>query len=72
MAITQRLLQQRDIRPLIAERGQSHGSALGIFHWVVERAISWLHGFRRLRIRRERHDGIHEAFLGPAACLITH
>ncbi|MFE5113930.1 hypothetical protein ACFRCH_41720, partial [Streptomyces sp. NPDC056663] len=33
---------------------------------------SWLHGFRRLRIRWERRDDIHEAFLGLAACLITH
>lgn len=33
---------------------------------------SWLHGFRRLRIRWERRDDIHEAFLGLAVCLITH
>lgn len=33
---------------------------------------SWLHGFRRLRIRWERLDDIHEAFLGLATCLITH
>ena len=33
---------------------------------------SWLHGFRRLRIRWERRDDIHEAFLGVAVCLITH
>jgi hypothetical protein len=39
---------------------------------VVERTIAWLHGFRRLRIRRERRDDIHEAFLGLATCLITH
>nr|WP_245738227.1 IS5 family transposase [Streptomyces sparsogenes] len=67
-----RLLWQRGIRPVIAERGQPHGSGLGIFRWVVERTISWLHGFRRLRIRWERRDDIHEAFLGLAACLITH
>lgn len=35
--------------PVIAERGQPHGSGLGTFRWVVERTISWLHGFRRLR-----------------------
>ena len=57
---------------MIADRGQPHGSGLGIFRWVVERTIAWLHGFRRLRIRWERHDDIHEAFLGPAACLIIH
>ncbi|MDX2828607.1 transposase, partial [Streptomyces ipomoeae] len=45
---------------------------LGVFRYVVERTIAWLHGFRRLRIRWERRDDIHEAFLGLATCLITH
>jgi transposase len=66
-----RLLWQRG-SPVIAKRGQPHGSGLGIFRYVVERTISWLHGFRRLRIRWERRDDIHEAFLGLAVCLITH
>ncbi|MER5796182.1 IS5 family transposase [Streptomyces sp. NPDC001980] len=66
-----RLLWQRGIRPVIAERGVEHGSGLGVFRWVVERTIAWLHGFRRLRIRWERRDDIHEAFLGLATCLIT-
>ncbi|MFG2311445.1 IS5 family transposase [Streptomyces sp. NPDC048566] len=67
-----RLLWQRGIRPVIAERGVEHGSGLGIFRWVVERTIAWLHGFLRLRIRWERRDDIHEAVLGLATCLITH
>jgi transposase len=67
-----RLLWQRGIRPVIAERGQPHRSGLGIFRYVVERTIAWLHGFRRLRIRWERRDDIHEAFLGLATCLITY
>jgi transposase len=46
-----RLLWQRGIRPVIAERGQPHGTGLGIFRYVVERTIAWFHGFRRLRIR---------------------
>jgi transposase len=67
-----RLLWQRGIRPVIAKRGEPHGSGLGVFRYVVERTIAWLHGFRRLRIRWERRDDIHEAFLGLAVCLITH
>ncbi len=57
---------------MIAERGQPHGTGLGIFRYVVERTISWLHGFRCLRTRWDRRDDIHEAFLGLAVCLITH
>lgn len=67
-----RLLWQRGIRPAIAERGRPHGTGLGISRWVVERTISWFHGFRRLRIRWERRDDIHEVFLGLVTCLITH
>ncbi|MEV6537111.1 IS5 family transposase [Streptomyces sp. NPDC051639] len=67
-----RLLWARGIRPVIAKRGEPHGTGLGIFRYVVERTIAWLHGFRRLRIRWERRDDIHEAFLGLAVCLITH
>ncbi|MFE6865905.1 hypothetical protein ACFVFS_05065 [Kitasatospora sp. NPDC057692] len=37
----------------------------------MERTIAWLHGCRRLRIRWERRDDIHEGFLGLATCLIT-
>ncbi|GHB87537.1 hypothetical protein GCM10010348_00270 [Streptomyces anthocyanicus] len=57
---------------MIAKRGEPHGTGLGTFRYVVERTIAWLHGFRRLRIRWERRDDIHEAFLGLAVCLITH
>ncbi|MEV7595608.1 IS5 family transposase [Streptomyces sp. NPDC089922] len=60
------------VRPAIARRGVPHGSGLGVYRWVVERTIAWFHGFRRLRIRWERRDDIHEAFLGLATCLITH
>ena len=38
--------------------------------WVVERTISWLHQYRRLRIRYERRDDIHEAFLAIGCSLI--
>jgi transposase len=57
---------------VIARRGVPHGSGLCVQRWVVERTIAWFHGFRRLRIRWERRDDIHEAFLGLATRLITH
>jgi hypothetical protein len=66
------LLWARGIRPVIAERGQPDGTGLGIFRYVVERTIAWLHGFRRMRIRWERRDDLHEAFLDLATCLITY
>jgi transposase len=66
-----RLLRKRGIRPAIAERGQPHGTGPSTFRRVVERTISWLHGFRRLRIRWELRDDTHEAFIGLAVCLIT-
>ncbi|MFB7464793.1 IS5 family transposase [Streptomyces sp. NPDC056224] len=66
-----RLVGATGVKPVIARRGVPHGSGLGIHRWVVERTIAWLHGFRRLRIRWERRDEIHEAFLGLATCLIT-
>ncbi|MFG2221392.1 IS5 family transposase [Streptomyces sp. NPDC048685] len=67
-----RLVRATGVKPVIARRGVLHGSGLGVHRWVVERTIAWLHGFRRLRIRWERRDDIHEAFLGLATCLITH
>ncbi len=62
-------VRQCGIRPVIAERGQPHGTGLGVFRYVVERTIAWLHGFRRLHIRWERRDDIHEAFLRTCAVL---
>jgi hypothetical protein len=38
----------------------------------VLRTIAWYHGMRRLRIRWERRDDMHEAFLGLATCIICY
>ncbi len=65
-----RLLRQRRITPMIARRGQSHGSGIGRLRWVVERSFAWLHTFKRLRIRYERRADIHEAFLSLACSII--
>jgi hypothetical protein len=43
---------------------------LGIYRWVVERTLAWLHHFRRLRIRYEQRADIHEAFLSIGCSLI--
>jgi hypothetical protein len=39
---------------------------LGVHRWVVEQSFALLHWFRRLRIRWEIRDDIHEAFHFPA------
>ncbi len=56
-------LSGRGIRPTLARRRTNHGSGLGIFRWVVERTISWLHQARRLRVRYEKRADLHEAFV---------
>lgn len=63
-------LRERHISPRFARPGSEHGSGLGRERWVVERSLSWLHQHRRLRVRYERRDDIHEAFLSIAASLI--
>ena len=51
MTTTSRLLSQRGVKPIIARRGNEHGSGLGTQRWAVERTFAWLHQFRRLHIR---------------------
>jgi len=63
-------LRKRGIEPLLARRGTPHGSGLGKYRYVVERALSWLHRNRRLSMRYERNPEIHEAFLALACALI--
>ena len=56
-------LSGRGIRPTLARRRTDHGSGLGIFRWVVERTLSWLHQARRLRVRYEKRLDLHEGFV---------
>jgi transposase len=63
-------LRSKKIRPPIARRMTAHGSGLGSQRWVVERTLSWLRQYRRLRIRYERTAETHEAFLRLACSLI--
>lgn len=63
-------VQALDITPIIARRGTAHGSGLGKYRWVVEQTFALLHWFRRLRIRWEIRDDIHEAFLRLGCAVI--
>ena len=63
-------LWARGIAPAIPHRNTEHGSGLGKRRWVVERTISWLRQFRRLRVRYDRRADIHSAFLTLACAMI--
>jgi transposase len=65
-----RELRRRGIQAKIARPKSPRGSGLGTKRWVVERTIAGLHQYRRLRIRYERRDDIHEAFVAIGCSLI--
>ena len=65
-----RQVRDKGITPVIARRGTAHGPGLGVHRWVVEQTVALLHWFRRLRIRWEIRDDIHEAFLSLACAII--
>jgi transposase len=64
------LLRWLGITPVLAKRNTDHGSGLGVYRWFVERTISWLHSFGRLRRRLDRLTEIQEAFLRLGAALV--
>ena len=63
-------LRRRGIIPFIPKRRTEHGSGLGKIRYVVEAAFDWLFNNRRLRVRYEKRDDIHDAFLILACLLI--
>ena len=65
-----RVLRKRGIKRRIARRGVESSEKLGRHRWVVERTLAWLTKYRRLTIRYERRDDIHEAFLHLGCSLI--
>lgn len=65
-----RRVRELGISPKIARRGTEHGSGLGVYRWVAESAFALLHHFRRLRIRWELRDDIHEALLALGCAII--
>lgn len=67
-----RWLRTLGITDQLARTGWPHDSGMGKTRWVVERTLSWLHQFRRLRIRYERRADIHQAFLTLGCAIICH
>ena len=63
-------LSGKGIRTAIARRNTDHGSGLGVFRYVVEQTVALFHQFRRLRVRDDRDDAIHESFMSLACSLI--
>ena len=63
-------LRERGIKARIARRGVDTSERLGRHRWVVERTLSWLNRFRRLKVRYERRADVHQAFLELGYALI--
>jgi len=62
-------LSARAIATEIARRNAPHGSGLGVYRWYVEQSLALMHQFKRLRVRDDRSDRVHEAFM-TIACAI--
>lgn len=63
-------LRERGIADRIARRGVEDKRHLGRHRWVVERTLAWLARYRRLAVRYERHESLHQAFLDLACALV--
>ena len=64
-------LRRRRIKARIARKGVESSERLGRHRWKVERTLSWLNRFRRLKVRYERRAETHQAFLLLACSLIA-
>lgn len=69
-AANREALRQRGIVPRIARRRIESSQKLGQHRWVVERTLSWLNRYRRLKVRYERRADIHQAFLTLGCVMI--
>jgi transposase len=65
-----RQLSARSIATEIARRNTPHGSRLGVFRWFVEQTLALMPQFKRLRVRDDRDDQVHEAFMAIACAMI--
>lgn len=60
-------LRRRRSTARIARPGVESKERLGRHRWKVERTCGWRNRFRRLKVRSERLEATHHAFL-PLAC----
>src|SRR4029453_9112952 len=67
---SRRALRRRGITPRIARRGVEASQRVGRHHYMAERSLAWLVGYRRLQVRYERCADILTAFLQLACALI--
>lgn len=65
-------LRELGVEAKLAKRNTENGSGLGVYRWVVERTISWLHGFRKLRLVTEKTLEMQYAFFNLALALICY
>ena len=63
-------LAARGIGEALARRNTANGSGLGVYRYVVEQTLALLHQFRRLRLRYDRRDDVHESFLSLGCSVI--
>ena len=63
-------LSGKGIGTQVARRRTEHGSGLGVFRYVVEQTIALFHQFRRLLVRHDRDDAVHEAFMSLGCSII--
>jgi hypothetical protein len=66
----QAYLRRRGIRVRIARRGIDSSTRLGRHRWKVERSLSWLSCWRRLRVWWDRDAGRWFAFVLLACALV--
>jgi transposase len=65
-----RALHRRRIKVRIARKGVESSERLGRHRWVVERTLAWLGQFRRLTIRYEQREDMHQAFHALGCALL--
>lgn len=63
-------VREREVEPKLAKRRTPHGSGLGVYRWVVERTLGWLHNFKRLRVVTEKTQDMQLALLNLGMSLI--